>query len=914
MKKVLFLSVLSLLLLSVFSCKDDDDNKNGGNLAIESKRLTLEANGNQSLFDPVKFVLNIPIGATIEDSKYGSNVTYKLDSTAFFHRNDTGAVQRVAGDLSITHSDTLIFKPKTRLFLNEEYYLYVYCSYYSADGKNRVVENGSNVTIARWAKYVPTVVPKKDVLFSSTMNGVASDVINPYNGDLIVDFEVPVVFSDSLSATKDIALLYRKMTITSNSGDEYVVWDRSIDTISGKFTYVPQFPADRANMIAGVYYTVNLQFDYLVNEDGKWVSMMNSYGDTATWNYNKAFKTDDLFVPKNIVTDAFPTGGSVEIDTIPTFNISESHLKNVTKNGITFRNKLVNIAMSDGVRDYLNYKWLKKGESTDATADSVVIKVGLDSLLLPTTNYKVHLEAQWQFLKDTTWYDILEEDTIKREIFDIAFKTKNPAPTKSTFVKMNPISGAVDVSMNASIFTKFSSPIGSTIVSKGIEMRSNIQSFSVLNGTTVVGDKYVISDDKQQVDIILDSLLTPITEYKAIVLAYWEYKDINNTWKRVTKDAGKLYVEGDTVTFKTFNVPSAVVKQVTPTGSRIDLNSEFGVKLVGNTNNAIVKEGVEFRPVFLENEVSIKRDGVAIEGTGTLVGDSVYTFVPDSMLYANSSYLVSLKSYWEFKDGDHWRAVKDNGVIRYENVAKIIKTVVSPGSVITSILPNRAGTALDDSIAIIFRSNIDSVVSYGGTEYKLVANNPVVVYNNGADSLIGQQIVRGKDSKVFIPDTYFNTGTTYTTKVSGEWMYKRNGKWFGLGLETKSASFTALSVPTSVLSALYPTNKSYVDVTAVPTLTLAGDEFVESNNIKFKRVVDSFKLLQGTVVVDSTYNLVNNVATLNLTSALTPSTPYTLKATAHWEYQLKNGTWVIATAGNILYEENLVVGFNTNAN
>lgn len=892
MKKVLFLGVLSLLFVSLFSCNDDDDDKGSSkNLAVETKRLKVEAVGNQSLFDPVKFVLNIPVGTTIEDETFG-DVKFDIDSAAFFHRNDTGAVQRISGDLAILTSDTLEFKTSARLFLNESYYFYVYCSFYNADGSQKIKENGSNAVISRWAKYVPTVVAGEDVIFSSTMNGSETEIINPYKGDMIVDFKVPVLFDASKAANSEIALLYRNMSVTSNSGSEYVDWVREDDTANVVFQYNPIFPEDKVNMIGGVYYTINLQFDYLVKENGTWKHMMNSNGDTAIWNYNKAYKTDELFVPKDIVTAALPAEGIINIDSIPTFVISDSHLSEVEKSGIKFRPNVKVFELNDGKRTYSNYKWLTKDANSYATADSVVVMLDLDSLLLPSTSYNLSFVTNWQFKNDTAWFDIIEEDTVKREIFNIEVATTNPSPGKQTFVSVVP--SGDEVHMDADINCTFISELESEVDVNGFKMRSNIESFKLYQGSTIISESYTLSEDKTIAAIELDSLLIPTTEYKAVVLAYWEYLDINNSWKRVTQDAGSYYVEGDTVEFTTFGVPGSIVKSIDPVGARVDLNKPFVINLIGANKSTITKEGIEFRPVFLEDALTIKKDDVAIKGSVAWnTNNDAFTFTPDSMLYAKASYSVATQSYWEYKDGDTWKPVMSFGEIRYENLAKVIKTVEYPEAIISSISPSRTGTALTDTVMINLNRNNGEEYDFGGTKFKIVLEDPVVVATNNEDTVTGTYSWLDNANRIMIPSTYLSNSTSYTTTVRAYWMYLRNGKWFKIGDESRSVDFATSGTPGALISSIIPAG-GVVAVDSLPLVTMGGGETAEFNGINFKRVVDEFKLISNEVVVDSTFTYSGTAVTLNNVLALDAGTDYSITFTAHWIYQLADNSWVTA--------------------
>ena len=892
MKKVLFLGVLSLLFVSLFSCNDDDDDKGGSkNLTVETKRLKVEAVGNQSLFDPVKFVLNIPVGSTIEDAAFG-DVTYDIDSAAFFHRNDTGAVQRIVGDFEIV-SDTLEFKTATRLFLNESYYFYVYCSYYKAGSTEKIKENGSNAVIARWVKYIPTVVAGEDVVFSSTMNGAETAIINPYSGDMIVDFKVPVLFDDANAATSDIALLYRDMTVTSNSGSEYVEWVREDDTSNVVFNYKPIFPDNKVNFIGGVYYTINLQFDYLVRENGVWKHMMNSDGDTATWNYNQAFQTDELFVPKDIVTAALPAGGNINIDTVPSFVISESHLAEIETNGIKFRSNLKTFEATDGKRTYADHIWLKKDDNSNATADSVVVKLALDSLLLPSTAYDVTFVANWQFKKDTAWYDIIEEDTVKREIFNIEVETMNPSPGKQTFVSLTP--SGLDVKMNADVACSFVYKLNTKAQVSGFEMRSNIESFKLYQGNNVVAESYNVSADSVSAALSLDSLLIPTTDYKAVILAYWEYKDINNTWKRVTQNAGSNYLDGDTVAFKTFGVPGSVVKSVMPTGSKVSINQPFILNLFAANKSVVEKEGIQFRPIFLTDELTIKKDDVAIGGTAAWNSEqSAYSFTPDSMLYADAAYSVATKSYWEFKDGDTWKAVTTGGEIRYENLAKIIKTVISPEAIVASMSPNRSNTSITDTISILLKRENGEEYDFGGTKFKIVLEDPVVTADNSKDTVLGDISWSGSTIRQLVPTNYLALSTAYTTTVKAYWMYLRNGKWFNVGEETRSIGFTTGGTPSGLISSVIPSN-GVVPIDSLPLVTMTGVESVDFNGISFKRVVDEFKLLTNDQVVDSVYTYAGNTVKLDNVTVLEAATDYSIEFTARWTYQLADNSWVTAT-------------------
>ena len=579
MSNTLILGILTACVLLV-SCKEDVENVvDFSDLTEESKSLKITTNKVNSVFDDFKVNISKPLGQEIKDETSGDIIRISIDSISL-RSNIDGSEYIQGGSYELLAGDsTLIYKPGEVLLLDRTYVLRIYFNYEIKNGSSweELTNLGHEYSRSLWINYTPTVVVGKDVEYKTTAFGESLD-INVYDGDIIVDVAAPAMFDiNNAPANTDVALLFKSIDVKNNRLSDPTGWLLSTDSTTNTFNFNPVLNEDANHMFPSLFYTVDLQYYYMAKVGNKWDYVLDENGDTIIWDKNQSYQTTELFVPDQIIETVVGIeipddvrnkvfNADVRIDSIPHAAMNVVNRMEYDFNGTKFIPILDELKLlKDGSEIDVDFSW-NGGDSSIAKIEPV------GQYMVPGAKYVVNAIAHWQFKKDTSWLDIFDADTLKRE--NIGVNVFADIPNVPGIVKSLSIEDeAEEVNMKPQLSMTLNDKLQNAIELNGLKLRNDLKAFSLTSASGEVYDSVKINTDSLSFSLYLDSMLLPGVIYNLKSVTEWSYLDKDNTWKIVTIDGDDASQE-DEASFTTMSVPNTIVNSY-PRGTKKNLNEEL---------------------------------------------------------------------------------------------------------------------------------------------------------------------------------------------------------------------------------------------------------------------------------------------------------------------------------------------------
>ena len=812
MKKLI--SILSFAVLLAFISCDPKEKEiiEVSGLSSSVKDVSITKTRRNSLFSPLLVTFTKPIGKELKDKENNETIKIEIDSVRLYLSSEAENAKFLNGDIEIVSDSAILFNPEEKFQLDETYHLDVYLAWYHKVDNLwvRLKDRGVDYYKVVGVDYNPTVVDGTDVVFSTKRNGENNVEIVPYDGDMKVKLNVPVVWDINTipSANADIALYFREIKYSVNTSQDYTNWVLKIDSTKNEFHYTPNIPLPYHHLVPNVYYTINLQFNYIYKNGDKWDFVMDSKGDTSLWNYNKSYRTMELFTPGKIISSVAPELGKtkVYIDTIPTIVNAFTNRSVIKYNDILFRPVFDEFRIIDVNKNLIPSKsiWPAKGSSALATKDSIIIKaIPEGKYFVPERNYRAIGLAHWEYKVDSVWHQMRQgtnPDTLVREWNVVRFR---PSITKpSNIIKSLSPSGennsfTPEIKVNVLIDSSATLNVSKFKFSPRYEFIKLTQA----DGITIVSDSVVKSREKS-LDIKMKKYLIPGQKYMIKTKVIWQYLNKDNSWTDLSKDGGAIYETLDQE-FSVLEVPGKIVKLVTPSRTKNSLKSvpviEFGYK----NNEVISKNGFEFKAVidsvnFSNSNDTTKSTVKNVTQTWSSDGYQV-TFGYDGMLKPLHYHYVYYKTHWEYKENGKFTPVVIGGSQKYEELTKSFGTDGGPGVIVSSITPSGQGIKTDSIIIVNFEYPIGTEIEYAGTYFKPVIISRVLKADNNIID-VSEQISTDKLSMIVTP-SLLEMDKDYVYEFKCVWEYKNefnewvkvsNGQLTGNHEEVYSNNFSTI--------------------------------------------------------------------------------------------------------------------------